>query len=132
MIDFDNLPVLILNDLNDFLIEEDIHTEVAFDLGAKLLDTPTITMQVHNQFDSLRTASRDVFSQTIHLTISIYTDGNGRIEKGRQLGNVVSKYFRGIGFRRTHFMNIPNYADQNITRYQLRFSGNITKFGQSY
>ena len=130
--DLDNLPVLLLNDLNDFLIEEEINIEVAFDKGGELLEAPEVTMQVYNQADGLRTASRELFSQNLSITILIYTDGPGRIEKGRNIGNVISKYFRSIGFTRSHFMNIPNYANQNITRYHLRFSGNVTKFGQSY
>lgn len=129
---FDDLPIIILNDLNDFLIEEETNIEVAFDMGGKLIETPTVTMQVYNQSDDLTTASRDLFSQMILITITVYTDGDGRIEKGRKIGNTISKYFRGMGFTRSHFMNVPNYAEQNLTRYQLRFRGNITKFGQSY
>lgn len=134
MTDFnlDDLPILILNDLNDYLIENALDVEVAFDMGAKLLDTPTITMSVYNQSDGLRSASRDIYSHQLSITILVYTDGVGRIEKGRTIGNEISKYFRSIGFSRSHFMNIPNYAEQNITRYQLRFVGNVTKFGQTY
>lgn len=130
--ELDDLPVLILNDLNDFLIDNNTQIEVAFDDGAEIMETPEVTMQVYNQSDGLTTASNDLYSQNIAITIMIYTDGFGRIEAGRKIGNTISKYFRSIGFSRSHFMNVPNYANQDITRYQLRFTGNVTKYGQSY
>lgn len=130
--ELDDLPVTILNDLNDFLVEHETNIEVAFDMGDQLLETPTVTMQIYNQSDGLRTGSRVVYSHNMNITIMIYTDGNGRIRKGREIGNTISQYFREIGFKRTNFMNVPNYANQNIARYQLRFTGSVTKYGSSY
>ena len=61
--ELDDLPVLILNDLNDFLIDNNTQIEVAFDDGGEIMETPEVTMQVYNQSDGLTTASNDLYSQ---------------------------------------------------------------------
>lgn len=57
----------------------------------------------------------------VEYQIEIFTRGNGKKSQGRKIFALVDGVMNGMGFIRSFAQTIPNFADETVWRYMLRY-----------
>lgn len=95
---------------------------------------PTILFEEDDNSAMISTKDSAGFQHSnIAYTIEIYTEGDAKVTEAKRLRNKIDKIMsEDYGMTRGRPMVIPNYLDNTIYRYKLRYTGTIDKNKKIY
>ena len=108
----------------------------------KVLDTfqsitatfPCVTVEEIVNIDDVETKDTSGIQYSdVTLQIDIFSNTNNKVTETKQIRNIVDGVLSDLyGMNRIFSKPIPNYADENIYRYTLRYRGIINSNKQIY
>lgn len=117
-------------------ISNELLTDLKLELNNVLTSYPSstpnlpcvIVEETSNTIDGATKDSSGAKYCNIEYSVEIFTDGNRRMSEAKRIRGIVDSIISAkYGMIRVVGQSVPNYLDENVYRYVLKYIGKINK-----